>query len=116
YALGSGYPSHLTRPRRWVAVELSLEKKLADGNVLVCCSQQIGDRHRFVKPGTSGRKWRIRAAQIRPKPSRGATNATSIAVVKPARTMSDRRLAKRRTRPDTCVTSARANTWCSKTL
>jgi hypothetical protein len=33
YALGSGYPSHLTRPRRWVAVELSLEKKLADGNV-----------------------------------------------------------------------------------
>src|SRR5262249_45210945 len=55
-------------------------------------------RYRFVKPyrgvefgggvdhgrlpETSGRKWRIRAAQIRPKATRSATNATSIAVVK----------------------------------
>ena len=44
------------------------------------------------------------------KPRRGATNATSIAVVKIARTTSDRRLATRRTRSDTCVVVARAKT------
>jgi len=59
-------------------------------------------------PGTAGRKWMIRA-QMRPKPIRGATIATSIAVVKLARTMSDRLLARRRVRADTCV--ALANTW-----
>jgi hypothetical protein len=34
---------------------------------------------------------------------RGATNATSIAVVKLARTTKDRRLATRRVRADSCV-------------
>jgi hypothetical protein len=101
----------------------------ADGNLLVCCSQPIRDVViDFVKtdgdsssdedrrdrlPGTTGRKWMIRA-QMRPKPIRGATIATSIAVVKLARTMSDRLLARRRVRADTCV--ALANTWCPKTL
>jgi hypothetical protein len=49
-----------------------------------------------VKPRTSGRKCSIRAAQIKPKPKRGVTSATSVAVVKPARTKIDRRLAMRR--------------------
>jgi hypothetical protein len=65
---------------------------------------------------TSGRKWRIRAAPIRPKLTRGMTNASSIAVAKLPRTTSDRRLAIRRIRADTCVSSARANSWYSKTL
>ena len=39
----------------------------------------------------SGRRWRMSAPQIRLKPKRGATNATSIAVVKIARTTSDGR-------------------------
>ncbi|HMF60563.1 MAG TPA: hypothetical protein VK595_09330 [Vicinamibacterales bacterium] len=43
----------------------------------------------------SGRTWRARAQQISAKPRRGATNATSIAVVNTARTTSDRRLATR---------------------
>lgn len=67
-------------------------------------------------PATSGRKCRISAAQITPKPTRGATSATSIAVVNPPRTISDRRLARRRVRTETCVASAWANTWRSKTL
>jgi pimeloyl-ACP methyl ester carboxylesterase len=58
----------------------------------------------------------MRAAQISAKPRRGATNATSIAVVKIARTTSDRRLATRRTRSDTCVVFARAKTSRSKML
>jgi hypothetical protein len=37
-------------------------------------------------PGGFGLKWRMSVPQIRPKPKRGATNATSIAVVKIART------------------------------
>ena len=66
-------------------------------------------------PGAaSGRKWRIRAPHIRPNPRRGATNATSIAVVKLARTPSDRRLAMRRVPSDTCVASARAKTSRSR--
>jgi hypothetical protein len=65
---------------------------------------------------TSGRKWRIRAAPIRPKLTRGMTNASSIAVAKLPRTTSDRRLAIRRIRADTCVSSAPANSWYSKTL
>jgi hypothetical protein len=64
----------------------------------------------------SGRKWRIRAQHIRPKLRRGATNETSIAVVKLARTTSDRRLAIRRVRAETCVGSARVNTSLSKTI
>jgi uncharacterized protein (DUF427 family) len=47
---------------------------------------------------------------IRPKPRRGATSATSIAVVKLATTMSDRRLSMHCIRGDTCVASAWANT------
>jgi hypothetical protein len=36
----------------------------------------------------------MRAAQIRPKPRSGEANATSIAVVKPARTNNDLTLAR----------------------
>ena len=64
-------------------------------------------RHRLV---TSGRTWRSRAPQISAKPTRGATNATSIAVVKIARTASERRLAIRRVRTGTSTASARAST------
>jgi hypothetical protein len=46
--------------------------------------------------GASGPTWRISAAQISPKPIRGATMATSIAAVKSARTMSDLCRAMRR--------------------
>ena len=74
-------------------------------------------KERSSPPGAaSGRKWRIRAPHIMPNPSRGATNATSIAVVKLARTPSDRRLATRRVSSDTCVASARVKTSCSKAL
>jgi hypothetical protein len=45
-----------------------------------------------------GRKWRMRAPHIRPKPRRGATIATCMAVVKLAKTPSDRCLAMRRVR------------------
>src|SRR4029077_20206084 len=70
--------------------------------------------HRFVKPdrgfdfrlkdrhgplqGGSRHKWRIRAPHIKPKPTRGATNAISIAAAKIARTTSDRHRAMRRVR------------------
>jgi hypothetical protein len=47
---------------------------------------------------------------IKPKPRRGATKATSIAVVKIARTTSDRRLAMRRVRSHIWVGFAWANT------
>jgi hypothetical protein len=43
-------------------------------------------------------------------PRRGQTNAASMAVVKLARTPSDRRLAIRRIPSETCVASARVNT------
>ena len=41
----------------------------------------LNNRHRRL-PGASGRTWRMSAPQISAKPTRGATNATSIAVVK----------------------------------
>ena len=75
----------------------------------------LKDRHGRL-PEASGRKWRSRAAHITPKPRRCATIATSIAIVKPARTTSDRRLAMCRIRVDTCAAFAWANTSCSKTL
>ena len=54
----------------------------------------------------SGRKWRIRAPHIKPKLTRGATNAISMAAVKIARTTSERRLAIRRVPSDTYRISA----------
>jgi hypothetical protein len=115
-------------------------EKPADGNLLVCCSQPVRNlvidlrsltairfltctrsftvaRVRSLKdghgrlPAAAGRKWRIRAPpHIRPKPKRGATNATGIAVMKLASTTSERRLAIRRVCADTCVASAPAST------
>src|SRR5213078_2730920 len=72
--------------------------------------------HHGRLPLASGRKWRIRAVHIRPKAKRGATNATSIAIVKLARTTSDLRLAMRRVRSGTCVASARTSISRSKKL
>jgi hypothetical protein len=57
------------------------------------------------------------AAQIRPKPTRGVRNATSIAAVKLARTISDRHLAICSILlAETCNRSAPARIWCSKRL
>ena len=66
----------------------------------------------------SGRKWRTGAAHIRPKAKRGATSATSMAVVKLASTTRDRRRAIRRVRAVFYLVgdSARVNNSRSKTL
>lgn len=67
-------------------------------------------------PGlASGRKWKTSAPHIRPNPTRGATNATSVAVAKLASTPNDRGLAIRPVSSHTCVLSARV-TSRSKTL
>ena len=58
---------------------------------------RLKDRHGRL-PETSGRKCRIRAPHIKPKPTRGATNAINIAAAKIARTTSDRHRAMRRVR------------------
>jgi hypothetical protein len=68
-------------------------------------------------PGAaSGRKWRIKAAHIRPNARRGTANATSRAVVKLASAPSDRRLAMRRVPGDICASSAQARISRSKAL
>lgn len=75
-----------------------------------------GGAHRFAQPEKSGRKWRSKAAQIKPKLIRGATSATNIATVKLASTTSDRRLAMRRLCCGTCAPCGCANTSRSKML